>query len=113
MSGEALPLAVKERKQRAASTQGRCGGKEFGPFVPARLVSPRGMLPEAVLAVDRPRPVGLEGHLRRLAAIGTDDVVHLPRPAVEPSAASASVSIHVSNSCPIPRTGRWPYEVHV
>ena len=78
-------------------------GARSGPSRGLR--TPGGPFPETVLAVDRPRPVGLERHLRLVAAVGADDVVHLPRPAVEPSsAASASISIHVSISF------RFPWE---
>ena len=78
------------------------GATERGSSLPgaARLGPSGGSLPEAVQAVDRPRTVGLEGHLGLFAAVCANDVVHLPRPAVEPSAAAASVSvsIHCSNS---------------
>src|SRR2546427_1754202 len=107
IASTALP-PVSRKENKAASARWRRGGKGFElPPRTGRLVAPRGSLPEAVLAVDRPRPVGFEGHLRLLAAVGADHVVHLPRPAVEPSAttATASVSIHVSNSFCRPFSG--------
>lgn len=57
------------------------------------LVSPRWpVLLIAFLAVHRSRAVGLEGHLRLLAAVGADHIVHFPGPAVESPA--APISIH-------------------
>src|SRR3970282_2237703 len=91
----AFPLDSRERKRshdRTLAAQ-RKGVRS--------LQSPRGLrpsgrhLPEAVLAVDRPGPVGLEGHLRRLAAIRAGDVVHLPGPSVEPSSAATAASVSI------------------
>ena len=92
------PENVKKESPRPHAGGG--AGKGFVVLRPSlrSLEPPRAPLLEALLAVDGSRPIGLEGHLRLLPAIGADHVVHLPGPAVEPPAATASVSVHFSNS---------------
>ena len=87
-----------ERKNRPGHTRAVGAGKGFEvvPWPLSGLEPPRAPLLEALLAVDRSCPIGLEGHLGLLSAIGANHVVHLPGPAVESpaAAASASVSVH-------------------
>jgi hypothetical protein len=66
-----------------------------GPPVTMRRM-PRGLVahhPEAVGAVNRPRPGGPERHLRLIAASGARCVVHLPRRSGEPVATGVAAAI--------------------